>query len=862
MFRTELPLVPAPQQLPLSARVLTIGSCFSDTIGTRLVEAKVHASVNPFGTVFNPISACKLLRAAAGEDTDWQQHLVEARGRWQSYDLHATLGADSPVDLLQTLQQLLRDTGVFLATADTVILTLGSAWVYRLKETDELVSNCHKIPAEKFSKELLTPDEIINAVAETHAYLRLRNPKLRFVLTVSPVRHLKDTLPLNAVSKSVLRVACHYLSELLPDVSYFPAYELLLDDLRDYRFYAADMLHPSSVAEDYIWERFARTYFDADFGRFRKEWDAVRQALHHRPLYEAAPEHRQFLLGTLERLEKLANRADMRMEILEVRKRLESLPLPTPVAMPEPDDDDEERIDIGNETSAPLEVVTAETLPTTPETEVNDEPSDEQTVSEAELLAEAMTEAPLTKKRRRSRGGAKRNKKKHAARLAEETAIPADTEIPEATEAGLAPDSGAAVETTDSGIAASQLPPVAVLLDPTAPLQTALERRKRGSRRNRGRNKPTAEITTEDTVASTEAAIADSAEAVEPAPLMNAPETAPTDGLAPGSADVTPETAEPSPDTETVTPGTTPASSQRPARTGRSASEVRAAALRKPRRPDSRIKALYATPSAPQETAPATETTVAEQVSALSHSSGEPTLPAEVATAASSPVATATNPESSIEEPTAPATPVAAPKLPVVSAIPSVRGTGASGRLSASGQATLSARKATTDVPVPTQVERLTTVTAENQQPEVQQPEPQQPADTVSSALVGTTAAVEPVPTNEPVPSALPIATAPKKPRARPVKQKPQPADGLTEKPIPAKARPKAKKASTKPNEIAAEVPASADATTQPAVAPARRRKAAPKPDAAQETPPEKPKRAPRPSRRKPAAPGETPDAS
>ncbi|WP_201983058.1 GSCFA domain-containing protein [Hymenobacter rubidus] len=351
MFRTELIIAPATGQLARTARVLTMGSCFADSMGARLTANKVDTLVNPFGTVFQPLALARLLRAAAGEEVDWQQHLVEARGRWQSYDLHGSLGAESPVELLQTIQALVQRTGEFLRSADVVVLTLGTAWTYRLRETGELVSNCHKQPADLFVREMLTPDEIINALAETHAYLRRINPELRFVLTVSPVRHLKDTLQLNSVSKSVLRVATHIVSDLLPGVAYFPAYELLVDDLRDYRFYASDMLHPSEVAEDYIWDKFARTYFDAEFGRFRKEWATIRQSLGHRPLFAAAPEHRQFLESTREKLEQLSLRkVNVDAELNQVRTQLAALPAlrqPAPVAEVE---DDEERIDIGEGT--------------------------------------------------------------------------------------------------------------------------------------------------------------------------------------------------------------------------------------------------------------------------------------------------------------------------------------------------------------------------------------------------------------------------------------------------------------------------------------------------------------------------------
>ncbi|SMB97394.1 GSCFA domain protein [Hymenobacter roseosalivarius DSM 11622] len=428
MFRTEIPLTPHSSPLSLAARVLTVGSCFSDVLGDRLNTYKVRSLTNPFGTVFNPLSACKLLRAAAGEEMDWQQHLVPARGRWQSYDLHATVGSDSPVELLQHIQELMQHTGQFLETADVVVLTLGTAYAYRLRETQEIVSNCHKVPADQFEKELLTPDEIINAIAETHALLRRRNPKLRFVLTVSPVRHIKDTLPLNAVSKSILRVACHYLSELLPDVTYFPAYELLMDDLRDYRFYAADMIHPTPVAEDYVWERFSREYFDSSFGRFQKEWDAVRQAMAHRPLYPASPEHRQFLETTLTRLRRLGNQVDVRPEVREVQKQLHSLPAPLkprPAPVPEVDEDEEERIDIGEVENAPQPAIVPVAVTTAPTSYSS--PTPEQAVSE-ETISEATEAAPF-KKKRRSRGGAKRSGRKKAAQLAATLASVANEDL-------------------------------------------------------------------------------------------------------------------------------------------------------------------------------------------------------------------------------------------------------------------------------------------------------------------------------------------------------------------------------------------------------------------------------------------------
>ena len=493
MFRTELTIAPQERQLSRQARVLTVGSCFADSIGERLRLNRVTTLANPFGTVFQPLALAKLLRAAAGEEQDWQQHLVEARGRWQSYDFHGTVGADSPVELLQTIQQQVQQAGDFLRKTNLVVLTLGTAWAYRLRETGELVSNLHKLPAQLFEKELLTADEVVNSLAEVHALLRRLKPDIHIVLTVSPVRHIKDTLPLNAVSKSVLRVACHYLSELLPGVSYFPAFELLNDDLRDYRFYAADMLHPSEAAEDYVWDRFARAYFDADFGRFRKEWAAVRQSLTHRPLHLGAPEHRSFLDQTAERLERLISQGvEVRQELRDVQRQLAALPPPRPTRQPEPlpEDDGEERIDIGGETASATPTQVAATTPqpdrqgegrgrnrrgrgrdrrneqptrpaATPELLDADDTDDETTLEVVALTelqdavepvieaAEAATETdtesafeaeselteepsdyPAKKKKRRSRGGAKRTARKHAARLAAEQEPATASDLP------------------------------------------------------------------------------------------------------------------------------------------------------------------------------------------------------------------------------------------------------------------------------------------------------------------------------------------------------------------------------------------------------------------------------------------------
>ncbi|MBG8556443.1 GSCFA domain-containing protein [Hymenobacter guriensis] len=862
MFRTELPLTPHPQQLPPSARVLTVGSCFADTIGSRLADYKVATLVNPFGTVFNPITACQLLRTAAGEDMDWQQHLVEARSRWQSYDLAASLGAENPVALLQRIQEVVRETGAFLAQTDVVMLTLGTAFVYRLKETGELVSNCHKIPAERFEKELLTPDEIINAVAETHAYLRRINPRLRFILTVSPVRHIKDTLPLNSVSKSVLRVACHYLSELLPDISYFPAYELLLDDLRDYRFYAPDMLHPSPVAEDYIWEKFTRTYFDQSFGRFKKEWEAVRQALAHRPLYAAAPEHRQFLEQTLERLERLSTQASVQAELATVRQRIAELPLPPapPQPTPEPEEDDEERIDVGEEAPVAVqEPLDAEAQLDSalewPDEDVEEDEADEEPEA-ADTLAEAVGaalegEQPLIRKKRRSRGGAKRNKKKHAARLAAEAEALAATT---ATLSQLLPtaEADAAVEPVADSLPSSfpPSPPAVVTEQPDMPLQTALERRKRNSRRSKNRKPALPEASALEQTEETQASAVETADqpqqAAEPSDEWVA-ETA--QSLEPGLPVAAPEAdANNASEFDTTEPaGDDTQGGRREGRSGRSASERRAAAVRKPHRPAPRFKPLYAA-----ESAPATEEA---SVPAVSESPVSQVLPDELQVNntewVDAPVAA---PEPSAAPTPEPVVPVVAASIEVAPAgsavasapaapkplIPHTVGTGASGNLSSTGQASRQAR--------PGRAKQPTEVAIEAPAAEVPVAEaPGQPAVAVTPPAAPAT----------PKPAARP-RPARKKPVASTVTPGTATAETTETPPAAPVAGNKRPARSSKPKAAAPETPTEAPAPKVPA---ARKRGKAPTaaqpeaPTAPAETPaPSAPKRV-RPSRRKPTAP-------
>lgn len=258
-FRTVV--TPEAQQGVLMHRrkVLTLGSCFADEVGSRLGQRLFDIEVNPFGAVYNPLSLLNIVRCIC---SDWEpdaEELFEHEGRWHSYRFHSVMSGTTPADTLAKISGTLDRIRRHL-TAGTepplVILTLGSAVTYRLSGTREIVTNCHKQPAKLFDRQLQDVATVTAAITDTIDTLTAYRPGLTVMLTVSPIRHKADGLHINQLSKSVLLLGAHGASETRPDALYFPAYEIMMDDLRDYRFYAEDMVHPSSQAVDYITGRF------------------------------------------------------------------------------------------------------------------------------------------------------------------------------------------------------------------------------------------------------------------------------------------------------------------------------------------------------------------------------------------------------------------------------------------------------------------------------------------------------------------------------------------------------------------------------------------------------------------------------
>ncbi len=304
-FRTIVPGQEAPFGIAHTDRMLLIGSCFTEHIGTRLVAGKFPTLANPRGIVYNPVSIARTLHALQQSDFDPENTLFEHQGLWHSWEHHGRFSHPDRDTAAEKMRVAHRQAAAFLETANRLLLTLGTAQVFALRETGQVVANNHKVPADRFAQRRLGVAETVDVLAEALLPLHAAMPGLRVVLTVSPVRHLRSGFVENQRSKAVLVLACAELCERFEFVHYFPAYELLLDDLRDYRFYADDMLHPSVAAVDYIWEYFSDTYFSLETRRLLERIAKIQAAARHRPFHPESPEHRAFAKRQMEQIGEL-----------------------------------------------------------------------------------------------------------------------------------------------------------------------------------------------------------------------------------------------------------------------------------------------------------------------------------------------------------------------------------------------------------------------------------------------------------------------------------------------------------------------------------------------------------------------------
>lgn len=319
-FRTDFDIPKPDFSLDLSSKLLTIGSCFAEVVGNQLKDNKLNVQVNPFGTLFSPLAIYNALELALGTKTLDERLFLENQGIHFHYDFHSSFSALTKSELHQKINFQIANCQ--LSTTNVIILTFGSAFVYRLQNPPTYIANCHKMPSQLFERDLLSVKDICKAFGQLYKALKSLNPSLHIILSVSPVRHTRDGIPQNSLSKSILRAACHYLATDFEGVSYFPSYEIMLDDLRDYRFYKPDLIHPNEVAEQYIFEKFTETYFNTELRTFVTQWQEIRKSLSHKPFNENSLAHQKFLETLLVKLREVANKVSVTGEIEEVEKKL------------------------------------------------------------------------------------------------------------------------------------------------------------------------------------------------------------------------------------------------------------------------------------------------------------------------------------------------------------------------------------------------------------------------------------------------------------------------------------------------------------------------------------------------------------
>ncbi|MDR2886930.1 MAG: GSCFA domain-containing protein [Bacteroidales bacterium] len=310
-FRTTFNIKPSETKITYSDSVMFLGSCFASYMGERMKLHKMPAIINPAGTIYNPESVLTTISNIISGKQAVADRLHNFNGTWISFDHHTGFSSDDPGKLLDKINECNEKALTFLKKASLLFITFGTARVYRLKETGATVSNCHKLPATCFYTELLSVESIADTWKQALDTLSAFNPGLKTVFTISPVRHWKDGAHQNQLSKSVLFLAIDRLLKHSTNPAYFPAYEIQMDDLRDYRFYAGDMLHPSEQAVDYIWEKFSETYFDKATAELQTQVRKITRATAHRTVAGREAENRIFALKILEQIKDITTKTSL-----------------------------------------------------------------------------------------------------------------------------------------------------------------------------------------------------------------------------------------------------------------------------------------------------------------------------------------------------------------------------------------------------------------------------------------------------------------------------------------------------------------------------------------------------------------------
>ncbi len=289
-LQTTIPVSPQSNQIDYNSNVLLLGSCFAENMGGKLDYFKFPNLCNPFGIIFNPISIQRLIARAIHDEMFTDADVFSKDSLWHCFEVHSLITAGTKEDFLVLLNDKLCELKQALSSATHIIFTFGTAWVYRHNASRAIVANCHKVPQKEFSKELLSVSELTTGLAQTAAMIEKVNPSATRITSVSPVRHLKDGFVENTRSKAHLISGIHKVE----GIHYFPSYELMMDELRDYRFYEPDLLHPNATAIEIIWERFKLVWVASETAALQKEIDTIQKGLLHRPFHPESASHVAF----------------------------------------------------------------------------------------------------------------------------------------------------------------------------------------------------------------------------------------------------------------------------------------------------------------------------------------------------------------------------------------------------------------------------------------------------------------------------------------------------------------------------------------------------------------------------------------
>lgn len=308
-FTTQIPISKTEKQLDYNSKIVSFGSCFAENMGEKLAYFKFQNTTNPFGIIFNAVSIEKLIYRAVNKIDFTEKDIFFYNDLWHCFEVHSELSNANKERFLADLNELIQSTKQQIFEASHIIITYGTSWVYREITSNKIVANCHKVPQKQFEKVLLSAEENQKAIQESVNLIQQINPNCTFVFTISPVRHIKDGFVENQVSKANLITALYSIFDFQSSTyNYFPSYEIMIDELRDYRFYAEDMLHPNKTAINYIWKCFKENYIAETIYAVMEEVDTIQKSLMHKPFNPNSESHLKFEHKLREKMSTLVKR--------------------------------------------------------------------------------------------------------------------------------------------------------------------------------------------------------------------------------------------------------------------------------------------------------------------------------------------------------------------------------------------------------------------------------------------------------------------------------------------------------------------------------------------------------------------------